>query len=124
MIGAVRFYLNRTLIHFSNYFTYQNKNIFPIYYFYFHFRFHICRVYFLVTHMCTCATFKHQVSPFSSAAKNNSPLLVYVSRIFHVHGEIKRGRCETSRRVHVRLPTVENTADRIASCHANRSDFY
>lgn len=45
-------------------------------------------------------------------------------KMFHMHGEIKRGRCETSRRAHVRVSAAENTADRIAPCHANHPDFY
>lgn len=83
-------------------------------------------VYILATHMRACATFKHRVSPFSSAAKNNPLLLVRASRIFHVYGEIKRGRCETSRRVHVRshlqpkiLPTVSRRVTQTARIFIN-----
>lgn len=48
-----------------------------------------------------------------------------VLRIFHMHSEIKRGRCETCRReLNARARTYgQKYCDRIASCHANRPDF-
>lgn len=48
-----------------------------------------------------------------------------VLRIFHMHSEIKRGRCKTFRKeLSARARTSgRKYCDRIASCHANRPDF-
>jgi len=69
---------------------------------------------------------KSELLHLTYATKNNSPAFTSASRqIFHVHSEMhnemKRGRCETSRRAHVRA--AENTAERIAPCHATTRIF-